>query len=159
MLSASLNKNLSFLPSFLFSATVLVFRLYPKLSVRPRLGDRMRLLCSVEPADDLVVSVVFVRAGNLTVGPVRQRLSECEAVVDDSYHIVACGPGTNVSSSHLKTYALDIQGMKEADFTSWTCNCTNCRGQKLYAFTMVKKGKLALRSLSHPPNSYPLLST
>ena len=109
---------------YFLSSTVLKLWITTGFPVQPRLGEKMTLICTVEPADDLIAEIAFVRhkrQTNFTFGPIHQGLSNCDIEVKDFKYVTSCGAGTNTSSSRVKQYMMTIRSMKEEDFTKWWC--------------------------------------
>ena len=93
-----------------------------------RIGQSVKLTCTVTPARSLDGMIVFVRHtnnGSLTCGKIRQYPDGCSRYFGASYYHVSCGSGTNTRASNIKTYILDIHGTKTADFTRWLCLMQN----------------------------------
>ena len=93
-----------------------------------RLGHNVTLTCTVTPARSLDGVIVFVRHtnnGRTTCGTIRQYPYKCFKHFATSYYYASCGSGTDSIISSTKIYTLEIRGVKEVDYTTWSCELEN----------------------------------
>ena len=88
-----------------------------------KFGQSVKLFCTVVKADDLQTEIMFLRRTgdkNVTCGTISQYSAKCHAYNTTKYYL-SCLHGTNISTSKMKHYGLDIVRMEVVDFTEWLC--------------------------------------
>ena len=90
-----------------------------------KLGESVKLFCSVSPAEYLTGIIRFMRrAGrkNKICGQVIQFSHSCTVLYEDKSHYVPhCKYGQHSRTLKVKNYGFEILNMKPDDFTEWWC--------------------------------------
>ena len=105
-------------------------------------GQNVMFVCTVKPSIDLVAEIKFIRSSrsrNVTCGRFNQRLADCTPVGNKSNYNVSCGPGSMDMTSRIKKYMLNIQFLKEVDFTRWWCGSNYQKYHRNYLIVMEKR--------------------
>ena len=142
MLSASLNKT------FLSLSRSLLTELLLKLSAKRNpvtLGQKVMLVCTVAPADDLEAHVMFLRRSDglagVTAGRVVQHYDRCGDQFALDGYLASCGLGTNSRHSRVKIYTLHVYSARLDDFAEWWCH-TIAQNEKHNTVVLQQTGKM-----------------
>ncbi|XP_041373326.1 uncharacterized protein LOC121386475 [Gigantopelta aegis] len=114
------------------------------------LKEKVKLACTVHDANGLFAEVMFVKVSgqtDVTVGSVIQYIDSCGDVRGTRGYRPYCGRFTTSNVSEVKFYLLEIESVKDDDYTDWWCQ-TKVVGADHDIFTLKRTERTSFRASS-----------